>query len=317
MKKDDMIEKYRVLKAIGRGSFGTVYEVEHVETGDIFALKFEASNTQTERSQLKNESKVYNELKGLRGVVDIADFKYIEAGCFLVMKRLYKSLAEIVDQPPPIMTPSSVFIIGRRMIDILEDIHSKKRIYRDLKPENIMVDYRDNIYLIDFGMSKYYIDPVTKTHIKISFDKKLSGTARYVSVNTHKGIEQSRRDDLESLGYVLIFLIKKILPWMGVNAATGKEKNYLIGKIKDEARESDLCRDIDGHKYLVRYFKYVKSLEFDENPDYDYLRGLFDKILKHKYLEYEEDWLFKDYFMEIGQHTENQGFLEKIKWFFS
>lgn len=317
MKKDDIIEKYRILKAIGKGSFGTVYEVEDEKTGNIFALKFEASSTQIERSQLKNEGKVYDELKGLRGIVEIVDFRCVEVGYFLVMKRLYKSLAEIVSQPPPFMAPSSVLIIGRRMVDILEGIHSRDRIYRDLKPENIMIDYEDNIYLIDFGMSKYYIDPITKTHIKISFDKKLSGTARYVSVNTHKGIEQSRRDDLESLGYVLVFLIKKTLPWMGVNAATGKEKNYLIGKIKDQTREIDLCKDIYGQKYFVKYFKYIKNMEFDEKPDYDFLRGLFDKMLKHRYIEYENDWLFKDYFLEIGQHKENQSFLGRIRWFFS
>lgn len=317
MKKGDLIEDYKIIGVLGKGSFGTVYEVKHISTGETLALKLETSSMQAERGQLKNENRVYNELGGLCGIVNIYDFRETKEGSFLVMKRLYKSLAEISSYPPPIMTPSSVFIIGRRMIDILEGIHLQGRIYRDLKPENIMVDYRDQIYLIDFGMSKYYVDPVTKTHIKISFDKKLSGTARYVSINMHKGIEQSRRDDLESLGYVLIFLIKKTLPWIGINAATGKEKNFLIGKVKDETDESSLCKDIDGSKYLIRYFRYVKSLGFDENPDYDFLKSLFDKILRQKYIEYEGDWLFKDYFVEVGLQSGNESFLDKIKNIFS
>lgn len=317
MKKGDLIENYKIIGVLGKGSFGTVYEVRHTGTGEVFALKLETCGMQAERSQLKNENRVYRELRGLYGIADIYDFRETPEGTFLVMKRLYKSLAEISNYPPPIMTPSSVFVIGRRMVDILEGIHSRGRIYRDLKPENIMVDYKDQIYLVDFGMSKYYIDQTTKTHIKISFDKKLSGTARYVSINMHKGIEQSRRDDLESLGYVLVFLIKKTLPWIGINAATGKEKNFLIGKVKDETDESSLCKDIDGSKYLVRYFRYVKRLGFDEKPDYDFLKSLFDKILRQKYLEYEDDWLFKDYFVEVGLQSGNESFLDKIKNIFS
>ncbi|KAL0265758.1 UNVERIFIED_CONTAM: hypothetical protein PYX00_011473 [Menopon gallinae] len=317
MKKGDLIENYRITGVLGKGSFGTVYEVKHVSTGEVFALKLEASNMQVERSQLRNEKKVYSELEGLYGIADIHDFRETQEGTFLVMKRLYKSLGEISSYPPPVMTPSSVFIIGRRMVDILEGIHSRGRIYRDLKPENIMVDYRDQLYLIDFGMSKHYIDPATKAHIKISFDKKLSGTARYVSINMHKGIEQSRRDDLESLGYVLVFLAKKTLPWIGINAATGKEKNFLIGKVKDETDEASLCRGIEGGKYLARYIRYAKSLGFDERPNYDFLRSLFDKMLRQRSLEYESDWLFRDYFVEVGLQSGNESFLDKIKNIFS
>lgn len=317
MKKDDTIEEYRIIKTIGKGSFGTVYEAEHMPTKRAFALKFESSNMQVERSQLKNEHKVYTELRGCRGILDVYEFKNMSYGSYLVMKKLYKSLAEISNYPPPVMAQSSVFIIGRTMIDILEDMHAMRRIYRDLKPENIMVDYDDKIYLIDFGMSKYYVDPVTRTHIEIGFNKKLTGTARYVSINTHKGVEQSRRDDLESLGYVLVFLVKKMLPWIGINAATGKEKNYLIGRSKIETKDAELCKDIYGSKYLVRYFRYVKGLAFAEKPDYDFLRSLFDKMLRHRYVEYEDDWLFKDYFLAIGKYQENDSFLDKIKSLFS
>ena len=110
-------------------------------------------------------------------------------------------------------------------------MHSNRFIHRDLKPDNLAVGLgsRSNIiYLFDFGLAKQYKNPKTRKHIPYRDNKELTGTVRYASLNTHLGIEQSRRDDLESLGFVLVYFHHGFLPWQGLQAKTQKEKYQKI-----------------------------------------------------------------------------------------
>jgi len=133
------------------------------------------------------------------------------------------------------------------------------------------------IYMIDFGMVKLYRDPHTKKHIPYREKKSLSGTARYMSINTHLGREQSRRDDLESLGHVFMYFLRGSLPWQGLKAATNKQKYEKIGEKKQSTKISDLCYGFPEE--FATYMRYVRNLEFEAEPDYDYLRSLFNKVL--------------------------------------
>ena len=172
-------------------------------------------------------------------------------------------------------------MIAIQLIDRLEFIHSKYIIHRDLKPENIMLDLQTKsiVYLIDFGMAKKYRSGKTKKHVKFSIPYRLTGTARYCSINALKGTEQSRRDDLESAGYVLIYLAQnKNLPWAGLNIIDKVERYRAIYQIKKKIKPEDLCQLLPTQFY--EYIKYVKGLNFEQDPDYNYLRGLFIDILK-------------------------------------
>lgn len=304
------IGKYRIIKPIGKGSFGTVYSAIDTTTNNNIALKIET--TVGKRTQLQNEISAYVDLAGVTGIAPLIDHGTIDNIRFIAIKILYKSLAEVASSPPPILTGASVIALGHRLVSILEGVHKKGRIYRDMKPENIMIDLDGNVYLVDFGMSKYFVDH--NGHICISYNNDLSGTARYASVKMHEGIEQSRRDDMESLGYVLLFLTTRTLPWAGIKAATGKEQYILIGDMKKKLKPRELCKGADGEDCFVKYFEYVKRLGFTEEPDYEYLRNLFDRNLRgRRRSEINEDFLIEEFFKN---NKKKYGFMDRIVDFF-
>ena len=182
------------------------------------------------------------------------------------------------------------------MISRVQTIHEKNLIYRDIKPDNFLIGrpgtkVANVIHVVDFGMAKQYRDPKTKQHIPYRERKSLSGTARYMSINTHLGREQSRRDDLEALGHVFMYFLRGGLPWQGLKAATNKQKYEKIGEKKQTTPIKDLC---DGFpEEFNKYLSYVRNLGFEDTPDYDYLRDLFTQVLKNtgEVEDGEYDWM--------------------------
>jgi len=166
--------------------------------------------------------------------------------------------------------------------------------HRDVKPDNFLIGVNkcvSTIYAIDFGLAKHYKDPRTGLHIPYRDQKSLTGTARYASLNTHLGIEQSRRDDLECLGYILVYFLKGSLPWQGLQAKTRKEKYEKIKAKKESISIDTLCEGLPC-EFSV-YLKYCRALKFDEEPDYNHLHKLFDELFKAKgyLMDYEFDWV--------------------------
>lgn len=187
----------------------------------------------------------------------------------------------------------TVLMIADQLLCRLEYCHSKNFIHRDVKPDNFLIGLGKRaqiVHAIDFGLAKKYRDPKTHQHIPYRENKNLTGTARYASINTHVGIEQSRRDDLESLGYVFMYFIRGSLPWQGLKANTKKQKYEKIMEKKMNTPIEVLCK---GYPAEFRaYFEYCRALRFDDKPDYAYLKRLFKELFFRKGFQFDAmfDW---------------------------
>jgi len=179
------------------------------------------------------------------------------------------------------------------MISRVEFAQSKNFPHRDIKPDNFLMGVGKkghHVYIIDFGLAKKYRDPKTHQHIPYKEGKNLTGTARYASINTHIGIEQARRDDLEAVGYVLMYFLRGSLPWQGLAAQTKKQKYDRISEKKMSTPVETLCKGFPME--FATYLNYSRSLRFEDKPDYQYLRKLFrDLFIKEGYhMDYIFDW---------------------------
>ncbi|EKM78588.1 hypothetical protein AGABI1DRAFT_40864 [Agaricus bisporus var. burnettii JB137-S8] len=269
---------YRVGKKIGEGSFGVVYE------GLLFLPYLpQCEPRKSDAPQLRDEFRSYRTLHGTLGVPQVHYFGQEGLHNVLVIDLLGPNLEDLFDMCGRKFSIKTVCMAAKQMVTRVQAVHDKSLIYRDIKPDNFLIGVTGNknantVHLIDFGMAKFYRDPKTKVHIPYRERKSLSGTARYMSINTHCGREQSRRDDLESLGHVFMYFLRGGLPWQGLRAATNKQKYEKIGEKKQSTPIVELCEGFPEE--FAIYMNYVRKLGFEESPDYDFLRELFTKVLK-------------------------------------
>lgn len=272
---------YRVGKKIGEGSFGVLFEGTNLLNNQQVAIKFEPRKS--DAPQLRDEYRTYKILVGSVGIPSVYYFGQEGLHNILVIDLLGPSLEDLFDWCGRRFTLKTTVMVAKQMISRVQTIHEKSLIYRDIKPDNFLIGKPNTrtanlVYVIDFGMAKQYRDPKTKQHIPYRERKSLSGTARYMSINTHLGREQSRRDDLEALGHVFMYFLRGGLPWQGLKAATNKQKYEKIGEKKQTTAIKDLCANFPDQ--LEQYLTYVRNLGFDATPDYDYMRDLFTQALK-------------------------------------
>ena len=292
--KDLIAENFVTLTMIGKGAFGQIYLSYDMRDNIEVSIKKELKRAQ-KQPQLKTEAKIYQSLLNINSQ-DISGSKALSqdeiqgvphfygmgelVDCFyLIIEFLGPNLIELFNYCGyHKFTISTVCLLALQMMNRIEYLHKHNYIHRDIKPENFLIGTKSKsniVFLLDFGLSKRYKNMKNHQHIPYREGRPLTGTARYVSINTHLGIEQSRRDDLESIGYLLIFFLKGNLPWQGLKA--GGDKYQRIMEKKLQIPTEILCFGLPDE--IVYYLNYCKSLRFEDRPDYDYLRGLFIKLL--------------------------------------
>ncbi|KAF4126287.1 hypothetical protein GMORB2_0023 [Geosmithia morbida] len=285
---------YRVGKKIGEGSFGVIFEGTNLLNNQQVAIKFEPRKS--DAPQLRDEYRTYKILVGCPGIPNVYYFGQEGLHNILVIDLLGPSLEDLFDHCGRRFSVKTVVMVAKQMLSRVQTIHEKNLIYRDIKPDNFLIGRPGTkaanvIHVVDFGMAKQYRDPKSKQHIPYRERKSLSGTARYMSINTHLGREQSRRDDLEALGHVFMYFLRGGLPWQGLKAATNKQKYEKIGEKKQSTAVKDLCEGFSEE--FSKYLTYVRNLGFEDTPDYDYLRELFTQALKNtgEIEDGEYDWM--------------------------
>ena len=277
-----IFKKYHTLSKIANGAFSEIYSGTNIINKEKVAIKIEKRNIKNKH--LESECYTLFTLRSI-GIPKVLSFGHNKDYDILVMPLLGKSLLDIFNSKNLNYEFKDICLIAIQIIDRIQWVHSRKIIHRDIKPDNILIGLKDPhlIYLIDFGLSQKFQSTKTGKHIKISRLKTFTGSINFCSSNALRLLQQSRRDDLESIGYMLVYLMKGGLPWQNVKIDNKKENYFKVAQIKKLISPEILCKDLP--KEFAEYLRYVKNLKFEKEPNYAYLRSLFVKMMEKQGFE--------------------------------
>ena len=282
-------------KKLGSGAFGEIYYGINRKNKANVAIKLEP--TKAKHPQIYSESKLYQALQSGVGIPELYWSGTQGNYNILIIELLGPSLEVLFNSCNRKFSLKTTAMIADKMISRIQYVHSKNYIHRDIKPDNFLIGYgrkSTTIYIIDFGLAKRYREPKTGMHIPFVDGKSLTGTARYTSINTHLGIEQSRRDDLEAVGYVLVYFLRGELPWQGLKAKNMKDKYEKIMEKKISTPIEVLCQ---GFPIEIQHFiQYTRDLRFDYKPDYEKLKMITRTTCEREKIKYDLvfDWNIKN-----------------------
>ena len=280
--------RYRLGKKIGSGSFGEIYEGTDIFDNSDVAIKLEHNSIKY--PQLLFEAKLLKSIPGT-GIPQMHWFGIAGEYNSMVMELLGQNLEDLYNFCNRNFTLKTILMITIQILERIKHVHDNHYVHRDIKPENFLVGKgatEQTIYIIDFGLAKRYRDEHTRIHIPLKENRNLTGTARYASCNAHNGLEQSRRDDMESIGYALLYLLKGSLPWQGLKC---KDKNEKYNKIKEIKMSLTPEKLTEGFPIeFAKYISYVKKLQFEEEPEYKKYISMFTDLFKNK--DFEMDYIY-------------------------
>lgn len=292
------IGPYTIFGTLGRGGFGQVYIGREAKTFKNYAIK-----VSSDRKSLKKEYKILRKLSQLKGFMRVYEYGILEDFDFMVMELLGKNLDYKDEQN--LMSLQSISAIGIEIINRIEIMHNSDIVHRDIKPSQFLLSNdKTHLYLVDYGMAGFYKDKATHKAFKTRC--RFRGSVTFASINNHMGFKQSRRDDLESLCYSLLYLLKGELPWKPDPGIQGFKKWKIVLNQKVNIDRDSLFRDIPSE--FETLFKYTRRLLYEQSPNYGYMKGLLSKFtpLQKNYLNFE--WfLHPDWFNNIRSFVVNEG----------
>lgn len=285
---------------------GDVYLGTNVLTNEAVAIKME--DARTTRPKLRHEYKVYQALAGYQGIPRALWFGTERGYNAIIMSLLGPSLEDLFDLCGRRFGLKTVLLLADQLVRLaattpvlhpltflqlshLEHIHDQGYVHRDLKPENLLIGAssdNQHIYVVDFGLATQYFDSDFNQHIPLARKSTITGTARYLSVHAHLGVEHTRRDDLESLCYILLYFLRGSLPWQNLEAKSRKQKYQSILQKKNNVSIATLCEGQPD--VFLTSLNYARGLAFDVRPDYKHLRMLFRRTFD--FLGYVDDNVF-------------------------
>ncbi|OAP55653.1 casein kinase 1 [Fonsecaea erecta] len=291
--------RYQICQRLGSGSFGQVYIGRDVPTGDAVAIKLEY--TYTTNPLLRQEVNIYEELMGQPGIPRMfwsgseGDFQAI------VFDLLGPNLEDLFRYCGDKFSLKTTLMLMDQLLHRIESLHTVGYLHRDIKPENFLLGtgkMGNVVYMTDFGLAEYqgvpYDGPKSSkpaTEPRVS----LVGTCRYASINGHLDVAPSKRDDLESVGYMALYFLNGSLPWQGIKAASRQEKHRLVYERKKSLAVAELCQGLPTE--FATYMNYVRGLGDRDKPNYKYLRGLFDRLFRREGFEHDNvfDWTIREF----------------------
>ena len=291
--------KYIIHKIIGEGAHGTVFSAKNINTNEDVVVKIDSSIL------LKNEARIYRLFTNTKGIPNMRSFGKEGDYNYIVMDKLGMSLEDLFQQNKGGISLQKVIMIGIQLIKRIQSVHLNNIIHRDVKPENFMLGAstrtQNIVHIIDFGLSKLY--SIQGKHVEMKTARSPIGTLDYISLNVHCGCTPSRRDDMESIGYILLYLLGGKLPWM---ESLGKKRSTTLSGNQEESVERkiyeiknscmlwnirvDNDNDIDIPGEFITFIQYCRSLKYDQMPDYNYLSSLLTNLFKMKRFSIEQSF---------------------------
>ena len=285
-------DSYNFIEKLGKGSFGSVYKIIN-KNKEIFACKVETIQTYNseKKRRLKGEYILYKKLcnKNIACIPKVYNYIETPKHNLMIMELLGKGLDTILEDNGGKLDLGTSIKVAISVIKLLENIHSCGIVHRDIKPNNFMFgtnSKKDQLHIMDFGLSKFWINK--GKHVEYKSGRSMIGTPRYASINAHFGIEQSRRDDMESAGYMLIYITKGSLPWQGIKKKGLTDKTDRIGEKKFSTTSKILCENLPS--CFCTYMEYDRKLEFTSKPNYAFLINLFVQSAEEHKIDIKYTW---------------------------
>ena len=300
-----LLKKFKIIKKIGKGAFGSVFLGKNIYKEEYVAVKLELKNQID--TILERETYILHMLKGF-GIPKVISYGHNFRYNILIQELLGKSLDKLLLKKNKKLSLKDSCMAGIEILDRLEYIHNKSIIHRDIKADNFLIGLKDTqiIYIIDFGLAKQYRSTKTGKHVKYCINKKWSGTSRFASANTLRGIEPTRRDDMESFCYLLLYLMKGALPWDKIQETSEINEILTIYKMKQYMPADEMFKELPSQ--MSDFYTYCKNLNFEEKPNYDYLRKLLSDILE--YIGEKND-LYFSWIIHNSFNKSNSGLIKK------